>query len=124
MKHRATVIAGCVLLAGGASAGAQELGDPTRPPDAREAEAPASSSFGPVLQSIVLSPDRRFAVIDGQTVKVGDTFRSARVIAIDVDSVRLRAEDGVTVMKLLPGTEKDASKSRISPVQPAKDNRR
>jgi MSHA biogenesis protein MshK len=106
---RAALVAGCLLLGGLASSTAQELADPTRRPDVREAEPAAAPSVGPSLQLIILSPGRRLAVINGKTMRIGDRVGEARIVAIDVDSVRLRSGDGLTVMKLLPNAEKAPS---------------
>jgi len=107
--YRAALVAGCLLLGRLASSTAQELADPTRRPDVRAAEPAAAQSVGPSLQLIILSPGRRLAVINGKTMRIGDRVGEARIVAIDVDSVRLRSGDGLTVMKLLPSAEKAPS---------------
>lgn len=108
----ARVLTGLIFLAVAMPSGAQALADPTRPPNATGtldvASGPGAS--GPVLQSILLSPLRRMALIDGHMVKIGDRVGDARIVAIDFDSVKLRDGDGVTVMKLLPDAQKSKSK--------------
>jgi MSHA biogenesis protein MshK len=93
-KTRAAVLS--LLLAAGAQAPvhAQALQDPTRPPAAAMAVAasPAASVAGPRLQSILVAREaggRRLAVIDGETVRLGEQFRGARVVRIGDNEVEL-----------------------------------
>ncbi len=118
----ALFLGGGLLLACAAPSVAQALADPTRPPDARASREPREPSRTG-LQSILLSPERKLAVIDGQTVKVGDRVGQARVLAIDVDSVRLSEGGTVKTMRLLPGTQKDESKPLMSPAESVEENR-
>jgi len=60
--------AGLVLAA---MAQAENLPDPTKPPVGYAQGAAAGS--GPVLQSILISPTRRVAVISGKTLHVGES---------------------------------------------------
>lgn len=76
---------------------AQALRDPTQPPplvapppDGNTAQ-PVSSE--PQLQSVLISTGingRRVAVISGETVRVGDMFRDAKVVKITQTAVTLR----------------------------------
>ncbi len=73
-------------------AGAQPLRDPTRPPEGRPAAGNASL---PVqhqwrLSSILISAERRIAVVDGQAVQVGQTVSGAHLVAIEPQRVLLR----------------------------------
>jgi len=85
-----------------------QLADPTRPPNlsglpfGTELAVPS----GPVLQSIVLSPVRRLALIDGKLIGIGDRVGAATLVGIDFDSVRLREGGGTKVVKLLPEVQK------------------
>jgi MSHA biogenesis protein MshK len=92
------------LLAATAAA-AQGLSDPTRPPAPAErverAEAPLSR-----LQSVLISPGRKLAVIDGQTVALGGRIGDATVIAIAPTQVILQAGATYQTLKLHPGIEK------------------
>ncbi|MGC2519934.1 MAG: MSHA biogenesis protein MshK [Burkholderiales bacterium] len=108
---------GLIFLSVAMPSGAQALTDPTRPPTATgapvaDAETGAS---GPVLQSILLSPLRKLALIDGHMVRVGDRVGNARVVAIDFDSVKLRRGDSISVMKLLPDVRKKRPESTLMP---------
>lgn len=84
---------------------AQALVDPTRPPylgALPEAQA-AEKAATPVLQSILLSPERRIAFIDGKGVQVGDAVGEAKIVAIEMDRVKLRDPAGhETEMRLVP----------------------
>ena len=87
---------------------AEALPDPTRPPvllvapeDAKVA-APAS----PVLQSVLISPVRRVATINGQIVKIGDKIGDARVVRVAESEVVLQNGKDVQVLKLFPDVEK------------------
>lgn len=92
-------------------AAAQALPDPTRPPpgfftppqnDAAPVRAPAAL----VVESILVSPARRFATISGQTVGVGDKIGEAKVVAITEDAVSLQTGKVRETLKLFPGFEK------------------
>ncbi|QKK02566.1 MAG: GspB domain-containing protein [Pseudomonadota bacterium] len=86
-----------VMLAGGCVLQAAGPPDPTRPPDSAEISAwfgaPADGEREQPyrLQSVLISPQRRIAVINGQRVQIGDRLGSARVNAIEPDGVVLEA---------------------------------
>lgn len=89
-----------------ASAGAQGLVDPTRPPDA---PLPGNDAgvIGiravPQLQSVlVASSGRRVAVIDGRTVRVGDKIGEASVDGIGETTVTLRRGKTLETIRLYP----------------------
>lgn len=69
--------------------------DPTRPPTQAEVAAwfgtgPQARERSPFrLQSILLAPQRRIAIIDGQRLRVGDTLADARVESIEPGRVVL-----------------------------------
>jgi len=87
----------------------QELTDPTRPPAsiaAPQALPGEKLNTPPELQSVLISPTRRVAVIDGQTVALGEKFGEARVVRIAEDEVVLRNGQDQQVLKLFPAIEK------------------
>jgi len=94
-----------LLLA--APASAQTLVDPMRPPMGRYAdtEAVAASSGGPVLEQVVLSDRRRFAVINGRRVALGDKFGDATLVQIAPDQVTLKG-DTTQVLRMFPNAGK------------------
>lgn len=53
------------------------------------------------LNEVIISSDRRIAVISGHIVKVGDDLAGMRVIAIDANSVQIQAPDSVITLFLL-----------------------
>jgi MSHA biogenesis protein MshK len=83
-----------LLVAAAAQAHGQALQDPTRPPAAAMAAsaAPAAAASGPRLQSILIGREaggRHLAVIDGETVRLGEQFHGARVARIGDNEVEL-----------------------------------
>jgi MSHA biogenesis protein MshK len=83
-----------------------ELRDPTRPPAMVESDAAQPAAAGPVLQSVLVSPTRRIAMIDGQALTTGDKFGDARVVKITENEVVLRNGHEVQTLKLFPQVEK------------------
>lgn len=55
--------------------------DPTRPYTAAERRASAAPRF--VVNAIIVSDDRRVAIVNGRRVSVGSSLGGATVIAID-----------------------------------------
>ena len=119
----------CVFPAWG-----QALSDPTRPPqewlDAQPKVAGTPSAFEqeapPHLQSLLIGPSSKYAIIDGQLVGVGDTFNDSRVVKVTPSEVVLRSERGIQTLKLFA----DVDKRPVKPVAaeatrpPAKAKRR
>ena len=85
------------------------LSDPTRPAIGLPSAAEAGSSAGVVqpahkgLQSIIISPQRRAAVIDGETVELGGKIGDATLVEVRESSVVLQGSQGRHVMELFPG---------------------
>jgi MSHA biogenesis protein MshK len=95
--------AAALLVCAPAAAFAQALVDPTRPPATASAiESTQEAVRGPVLQSIMIGPHSRAAIISGQRVELGGRFGDARVAAISESEVVLRSNSGVDVLKLYP----------------------
>lgn len=69
--------------------------------------APSRPGGGPVLQSTLVSPQRRLAVISGKQVRVGDTVNGAVVTEISQFEVRLRQGGRETTLRLLPKLNKE-----------------
>jgi MSHA biogenesis protein MshK len=124
--NRALVLLLLLLgVAGTASAQREVLVDPTRPPIAasepseKERVAPA----GPQLQSVLISPTRRVAVISGNTIVQGEKYGSATVVAISEGTVLLRYADRKETLHLLPGVVKRERQTK-SAAQSHKGNSR
>ena len=102
-----------VLTAAAASPAAHAqagLSDPTRPPAAsaeerRSAGTPQARSAHR-LQSVLLSPKRKLAVIDGHTVALGGRIDDALIVAITETGVTLRRGDQTEVLPLNAGVQK------------------
>lgn len=105
LHHVCLLLAACCL-----PASAQALRDPTRPPasmvagaGAAGASAPARASAGPQLQSILIAREpggRHVAVIDGETVRLGEMHRGARVTRMTANEVELVRGRERRVLKL------------------------
>lgn len=93
-------------LACAAPAQTKPLVDPTRPPSVSTESAGAPAVEGPRLQSVLISPTRRSAVISGTTVTVGARYGNARVEAISESAVVLRYAERKETLQLLPGQDK------------------
>lgn len=100
----AALMCGC---AGTVLAQATSLADPTRPPivSTESAGEPAPPA-GPTLQSILISPSRRLAVISGQEVAQGGKYGDATVTSITESTVLLRYADRRETLRLLPDVKK------------------
>jgi MSHA biogenesis protein MshK len=110
--------AAILLWAYCATVAAQAMQDPTRPPPslwrpqgALEEAVPS----GPQLQSVMLSPSRRSAIISGQVVSRGERYGDAVLEEVAEDHVVLRKGERTEVLKLHPGagikeTRRPASK--------------
>ena len=87
----------------------ENLTDPTRPP--LVVEAPASSAAGTsastlILQSVLISPRHKIAIINGETVKLGGMYGTARVVKISESGVVLNVDGSLQTLRLFPGVEK------------------
>lgn len=84
---------------------AQVLNDPTKPP--AEINAPAGDVIpaGNALQTILISPNRRAAIIDGQTMELGAKHGDVRLIEVSESGVVLEGSQGRQVLALFPGVE-------------------
>lgn len=87
---------------------AETLPDPTRPP--AEAgymgSAVAAVASGPVLQSVMIAPGRRTAVISGQLLMEGELFGEAKLVRIAEGEVVLSSPEGQQTLRLFPDVVK------------------
>jgi len=120
-----------VAVLAGAPARAAEpstLRDPTRPPAAAFAPqggtpAPSALPQLPQLQSVLLGAApgaRRIALIDGESVRVGDSFRGARVLRIADSEVELQRGGERQVLRLY-AADGAAGMHRVAPTAAAPD---
>jgi len=96
---------------------AQGLQDPTAPPNASDAAGDVPS--GPRLQSVILSTDRKLAVIDGAAVPLGGRAGDAILIRIGVAEVTLKRGDQYETLYMFPGGVQ--RRGRAAPAQGKKE---
>ena len=112
MKH-AIVILGLLATP---SVQAAPFADPFRPP--RQVEQPSvdqeKAPAATRLESVLIGPDRRIAVINGQQYLEGDRFGSGRVLRISEAEVVVRHPDRDEKLTLFPdgGARRSAMKGR------------
>lgn len=94
-----------LLLCVPAVLSAQVLNDPTKPPAEINAPPGAEVTVGNALQTILISPDRRAAIIDGQTVELGAKHGDVRLIEVSESGVVLEGLQGRQVLALFPSVE-------------------
>lgn len=92
-----------------ASARAQALTDPTRPPNANAPAEAAQEAGGTQLQSVLISPRRRLAIINGTMVPLGGMLGEAKVVKITETEVVLQRGEEKEVLKLFPGVDKQST---------------
>lgn len=98
-----------------AQAGAQALEDPTRPPaslmQAGPGGAVAAAPAEPQLQSVLIARHdggRHVAVIDGQTVRLGESYKGAVLTRMSETEVVLQRGSERQVLKLFPAAHEAA----------------
>lgn len=105
------------------SANAQALPDPTRPSVGYGASLAyggyGAQQDGPVLQSVMLSPRRKSAIISGVKVDLGEKYADARLIRISEGEVVLQRGGELQTLKLFPGVEKRTARVAKVVVKPA-----
>jgi MSHA biogenesis protein MshK len=86
----------------------QALSDPTRPPNTSGVTGAQGEGDAPttVLQSVLISPGRKLAVINGAVVPLGGRVGEATLAAISESAVVLKYSDRTEVIKLLGGIER------------------
>lgn len=103
-------LAGIAAIPLDAAAQAESLPDPTRPPSVASAGSfpagPVAAHGGPTLQSVIISPTRRAAIIDGETVELGGGHGDAKLVKVSESEVVLKTAEGLQTLKLFPGVEK------------------
>lgn len=93
-----------------ATAQAEPLPDPTRPAaeflaPADPADAAKAAAAVDGLRTIIIAPDRRSAVIDGEQVALGGKHGDERLMAVCEDSVVLQGASGRREVPLFPGVQ-------------------
>lgn len=84
---------------------AEALPDPTRPPAEISTLAQVAAPKEPGLQSVYISPIRRAAIINGQTIELGGRFGNSRLVEVSENGIVLEGAQGRRTMALFPGVE-------------------
>jgi hypothetical protein len=105
MKAIDCVLLSAVLLGAAApvTAAVDGLPDPTRP--SYLAGEPSEARGAPMLQSTLVSPARRLAIINGRSYMVGSRLGDAEVSAIHPNEVVLRRGGQQQVLRLMPAAQ-------------------
>lgn len=109
-------LAAAALMVHAATGLAAELPDPTRPPpelSAARGDAHGASPVvdtGPVLQSVLISPTRKSAIIGGRTLGIGERYGDAQVVSIGESEVVLKSGKKLRTLRLFPEVEKRKAK--------------
>ena len=90
------------LVAHVAVAQVQTLRDPTRPPGTAIKAGPGVVTGELVLQSILISPERKAAVISGRLVTVGQSVGGYMLVAMAENVAVLRSGDKFRRLHLYP----------------------
>lgn len=101
---------GAALAACAPLAAAQALRDPTRPPvffgrTGEGGTVTRSRDAEWVLQSVLLSPTRRYAIINGEVLSLGGSVAGAELVAIREGEVTLRAGGALRTVRLFPDVD-------------------
>ena len=119
LRSAARICAVAATLSSHAHATAQIMIDPTRPPRSATAahagDLAGETPSAPVLQSVMITPTHRSAIIGGERVELGGRYGDAQVVKITESEVVLRSAARTEVLKMYPDVEKKSA--RI--VQPA-----
>jgi len=94
-----------LLCAASACVSAEVLPDPTKPPAEISAPQGGGMLSANLLRTIIISPHRRAAIIDGQTVELGAKYGNARLIEVSASGVVLEGSQGRQALTLFPGVE-------------------
>jgi MSHA biogenesis protein MshK len=107
--HSSSLLLALCLLAP-AQALTQVTTDPTRPPAGLDTGATDGSdgdaAAGVTLQSVLISPTHKAAIINGVMVRLGEKFGDAVLVKVAESEVVLKSGTATQVLKLYPGVEK------------------
>lgn len=94
-----------VAMLAAVAAQAAPFADPFRPPRQVEQPVTEEATKGPAaprLESVLIAPDRRVAVINGQQYVEGERFAGGRVLRISESEVVIRHSDRDEKLSLFP----------------------
>jgi MSHA biogenesis protein MshK len=109
-------------------ANADVVRDPTQPPVGMVSTGPAYLPDGGELQAVLISPTRRAAIINGQTIQLGGRYRDERLVGVSEGRAVLQGEHGRRELRVFsnPGVQQNAAVPakqhlRIKPARVAAD---
>ena len=91
MSRTAQIIWAVLALCGAHTVAAVE--DPTRPPNLAVTATKAQSQSVPKLNSILISDDRRLAMLGGEVLSVGERTAGVELLDIEDRAVRIRTSN-------------------------------
>lgn len=105
-----------LLVVTSAAFAAEALPDPTRPPAIVTEPTPKADKLRPaaealVLQSVLVSPTRKVAVISGIPLMPGGRIREHTLIDVSTSGATLDGPEGRIDLKLFGGTDRRATKT-------------
>lgn len=100
MARRLNALLAAIAVAASAAALAAPFADPTRPPRLDSERAEVGVPAGPRVESILIAPDRRVAIVSGQEVTIGSRVADGEVVGISESEVRIRKPGGEESLKL------------------------
>ena len=85
--------------------------DPTQPPAGLSSMTATQPSTSPLqVQAITINKKQRYAMINGDMVKVGDTVSAGRIVQITENGIWIKSGNEVTHLPMLPNVTKHTSK--------------
>ena len=107
------------------AARAAPLSDPTQPaPEWLKAQAPVPVPGAVAAQDVVAAPEvrvlviglaRKFAIIDGQVVRYGETYNGSKLVGINPDGVVLLKDGKKEKLSMNPTVEKRVESDKPLP---------
>jgi MSHA biogenesis protein MshK len=95
------------LTAVAADTFAQQLRDPTRPPSfVAPAGTAAVRESDLVLQTVLISPERRAAIINGRLLRLGENIAGMQLMSISESEVQLRGRGESRTLHLFPAVNR------------------
>ena len=92
--------------------------DPMRPPALPAAQAARVPEAAPVLQAVFHAAGRRVAVVNGRTVREGDSVAGLFIESIGVDFLRYRQGNRSGLLRLGPSTSSIKQLAGTPPAAP------
>jgi MSHA biogenesis protein MshK len=115
VRSAARICALAAALSSPGHASTQIMIDPTRPPRSAPAtqagDGVGEAPTAPVLQSVMITPTRRSAIIGGERVELGGRYGDAQVVKITESEVVLRSAGRTEVLRMYPEVDKKAARS-------------